>query len=83
MTEISVPIWSLTQARAQKCMMTTEFAARIGVHPNTVRYWRTTGKLLPVARSTGGFSFYTEEQARVYLASQVPCRIQSRSVNQE
>lgn len=51
-------------------MTTTEFAERIGVHPQTVRDWDKTGKLSPHHRTLGGKRRYSEEQIQEVIKLQ-------------
>lgn len=46
-----------------------EFARRIGIHIQTVRYWDRTGKLTAHHKTPGGRRFYTEEQVEQFLSN--------------
>ena len=50
-----------------KYMTTSAFAARIGVHPQTVRKWDKTGILKPHHKTPSGRRCYSEEQAAAFL----------------
>lgn len=45
-----------------------QFARRVGVHRNTVQYWRRTGALMPVVISPTNRGYYSEEQVQMFLA---------------
>lgn len=47
-------------------MTISQFAARIGVHPATLRGWDKKGILKPAIRSPGGTRYYTEQQVTDY-----------------
>lgn len=65
----------------ENCLSTGQFAKRLGVHPNTVRYWRKQGMLTPVAQTLGGHFFYDESQVRDYFAGKMLSSRKSRSTN--
>ena len=49
--------------RTDKIMTITEFAAKLGVTPSTVRRWELTGKITPM-RTSGGHRRYYESDVR-------------------
>ena len=57
------------------------FAARIGVHKNTVKAWSLNGKL-PARRTPSGHRYYTDadvERSQDPVRTAVYCRVSSRS----
>lgn len=50
-----------------KYMTTSEFAERIGVHPQTLRKWDKNGTLKAHHKTPSGRRCYTEEQALEFL----------------
>ncbi len=46
----------------------TEFAKAIGVHPQTLRRWETSGYLKPHHKTPGGFRYYSDQQVDDYFA---------------
>ena len=48
-------------------MTTSEFAARIGIHPQTLRKWDKTGTLKAHHKTASGRRYYSEEQAQEFL----------------
>ena len=55
-----------TQCQCQY-MTTSEFAARIGIHPQTVRLWDKLGTLKAHHKTASGRRYYSEEQAQEFL----------------
>lgn len=53
------------------CYMTTsEFAKRIGIHPQTLRRWDKDKTLCAHHKTPSGRRYYTEEQALEFLSNQ-------------
>ena len=59
---------------AERYLNSSEFAARVGVTPQTVRLWDRKNWLKPHHRSPGGVRWYTEAQVTAHLSSQHSCR---------
>lgn len=51
----------------KRFLTSSEFAAIIGVHIQTLRNWDTSGKLKPHHKTPGGRRMYSREQAETYL----------------
>lgn len=52
---------------AKKFLTISEFAKRIGIHPQTIRKWDEQKTLCAHHRTPGGRRFYTEEQVNQFL----------------
>lgn len=48
-------------------MTTSEFAERIGIHPQTLRKWDKSGTLKAHHKTASGRRYYSEEQAQEFL----------------
>ena len=48
-------------------MTSSEFAERIGIHPQTVRKWDKEGTLPAHHKTSSGRRYYTEQQAEEFL----------------
>lgn len=53
-------------------MTTSEFAKRIGIHPQTLRRWDRDHTLCAHHKTSSGRRYYTEEQAREFLNGNKP-----------
>ena len=51
----------------EELLSVSEFADKIGVHPQTVRRWDKTNKLTAHLRTIGGQRKYTLQQVQDYL----------------
>lgn len=49
------------------CLTTDQFAARIGVHPQTVRMWVKKGLISPHHKTPSGRCVYTQAQVEEYF----------------
>lgn len=58
----------------------SEFAQRIGVHPQTLRKWARNGTLVPAQILPSGRRRYTEQQAIDYEHA---CKQRAEKVTQE
>lgn len=56
-----------TVSEARRFLTVSEFAKKIGVHPQTVRQWDETGVLMPHHKTPSGRRQYSEEQVEEYL----------------
>ena len=61
-------------------MDSRQFAARIGVVPETVRKWVRQGKLRPAGRLLGGQYRFTEEQVLELLRAPRPLPERARAI---
>ena len=52
---------------ANEFLTISEFAQRIGIHPQTVRKWDKQKVLCAHHRTPGGKRFYTEDQVNQFL----------------
>lgn len=50
-------------------MTTSEFAKRIGIHPQTLRKWDKNKTLCAHHKTASGRRYYTEEQAQKFLSN--------------
>lgn len=51
----------------KKYMTTSEFAKKIGIHPQTLRQWDKNKTLCAHHKTASGRRYYTEEQAQMFL----------------
>ena len=51
----------------KKYMTTSEFAKKIGIHPQTLRQWDKNKTLCAHHKTASGRRYYTEEQAQLFL----------------
>ncbi len=56
-----------SEAKPVKFLTVKEFAAKIGIHPNTVRQWDETGVLKAHHKTPSGRRLYTDEQVEEYF----------------
>lgn len=56
-----------SEVKPVKFLTVKEFAAKIGIHPNTVRQWDETGVLKAHHKTPSGRRLYTEEQVEEYF----------------
>lgn len=66
MAHNNIPILCKHQV-GEDYLTTSQFAEQIGVHENTVRYWRKQGLIVPVAQTFGGHVFYSKQQVKDYF----------------